>query len=50
MININSDLNIRPSESDNIISVHDTVTSCNSYDKSNPVYKAQDFLGRSILF
>jgi len=49
MIIINSDLNIRPSESDNIISVKDTVT-CNIYDKINPVSKAQGFLGRSILF
>jgi len=48
MINISSDLNIRPSESDCIISVNDNVT-CNSYDKSNPVSKAQGFLGRSIL-
>ena len=49
MINIISDLNIIPSESDSIISVNDTVI-FNSYDKSNRVSKAQDFLGRSILF
>jgi hypothetical protein len=49
MTNINSDLNIIPPESDSIISVNDTVT-CNSYDKSNSVSKAQGFLGRSILF